>query len=293
MSLEAKAGMAAEVLLEERRVAARPAVPGFFREFFGTDQDAKDGTEGAERLRGILAEAVPYYWAAEQCRIVERVGRSVPLTWTPLAESFETTAGFFWFARCFGIAVPKSLRVDLRAVAWRLEPDALWLVWYCETNAEAGTVPMGLMRWQLHQSLGEALEALDALAPPGYREDGTLSAQAQWVRFSAAAFAFLEQRILLTRRVRPARAVRRRLPAPLREDWLRVVVLRRQVHLGPTAAGAGEVAWSCRWLVRGHWREQWFPSVGRHRPIFVLPYEKGPEDKPLKLPGATIFAVRR
>jgi hypothetical protein len=281
MSAETEAGIAAEMLLEERRREWR--LPAHYcGKYVGTE-------ESAELLREILAEAVPYYWAPEQCRIVERVGPSVPTQWTPLPESFETTAGFFWFARC--LRVVAATRVDLRAIAWRLEPDVLWLAWYCESGL--GPAPRGLMKYVLRKPLSEALHGIDALAPPEVRDNGTVPAQQQWLRFTAAAFAFLEQRILVTRRVRPARATRRRLAAPLPEDWLRVVTLRRRVQLGASAAGHDEVAWSCRWLVRGHWREQWFPSVGRHRPIFILPYEKGPEDKPLKLPGATIFAVRR
>ena len=52
--------------------------------------------------------------------------------------------------------------------------------------------------------------------------------------------------------------------------------------------------WSCRWLVRGHWRQQ--PCGAGHaerRPTWILPHLKGPERKPLKAPGAMVFAVVR
>lgn len=42
-----------------------------------------------------------------------------------------------------------------------------------------------------------------------------------------------------------------------------------------------EVEWSHRWLVRGHWRQQWYASEGVHRAIYINPHIKGPEDKPL------------
>ena len=41
------------------------------------------------------------------------------------------------------------------------------------------------------------------------------------------------------------------------------------------------VNWTHRWLVDGFWRSQWFPSLGRHRQIWISPYVKGPEDLPL------------
>jgi hypothetical protein len=37
-----------------------------------------------------------------------------------------------------------------------------------------------------------------------------------------------------------------------------------------------------RWIVRCHWRRQWYPSINAHQNILILPYTKGPEDKPLK-----------
>lgn len=42
------------------------------------------------------------------------------------------------------------------------------------------------------------------------------------------------------------------------------------------------VEWKSRWTVRMHARRQWYPKLGRHKTIFVGPYVKGPEDKPIK-----------
>lgn len=39
--------------------------------------------------------------------------------------------------------------------------------------------------------------------------------------------------------------------------------------------------WSHRWLVSGHWRNQWYPSEGVHRPIWIDAFVKGPSDAPL------------
>jgi hypothetical protein len=43
------------------------------------------------------------------------------------------------------------------------------------------------------------------------------------------------------------------------------------------------VDWSHRWIVQGHWRNQWYARAGEHRPKWIDPYPKGPEDKPLVL----------
>lgn len=46
--------------------------------------------------------------------------------------------------------------------------------------------------------------------------------------------------------------------------------------------GEGRIVdWSHRWIVDGHWRNQWYPSLGIHQSRYIDAYEKGPEDKPL------------
>lgn len=50
------------------------------------------------------------------------------------------------------------------------------------------------------------------------------------------------------------------------------------------------VDWECRWLVRGHLRNQYYPSTDTHRLKYIHPYMKGPEDKPIK---ERVYYVRR
>lgn len=42
-----------------------------------------------------------------------------------------------------------------------------------------------------------------------------------------------------------------------------------------------DVNWSHRFLVRGHWRRQWYPSDKTHRWVYILDYIKGDESLPL------------
>jgi hypothetical protein len=70
------------------------------------------------------------------------------------------------------------------------------------------------------------------------------------------------------------RRVQRELPA------LRVLSLSSGASVRPQEA-AGAVAWSRRWIVRGHWRNQpCGPSRSLRRRIWIDPFIKGPEDKP-------------
>lgn len=47
-----------------------------------------------------------------------------------------------------------------------------------------------------------------------------------------------------------------------------------------------------QWIVRGHWRQQWYPSRNDHRPIWIDPHIKGPEGTPL-LGGDRVHLLRR
>lgn len=88
-----------------------------------------------------------------------------------------------------------------------------------------------------------------------------------------------QQRIAVADRRQPSRPLRRaakRLDLPTQ---VTVVSLRRRSF--SEREEEGEVNWTHRWLVRGFWRNQWFPSEKRHRQIWISDYIKGPEDKPL------------
>jgi hypothetical protein len=117
--------------------------------------------------------------------------------------------------------------------------------------------------------------------------------------FVEAFFAFSKQRIAVIDLERPPRATRKRLErswAMKAEPLIRVINLRRKAHRlpGTGATGDGEaVNWSCRWIVRPHWRHQYYPSEQARHLTWIESYVKGPEDKPLKRSRVDIFSVNR
>ncbi len=76
---------------------------------------------------------------------------------------------------------------------------------------------------------------------------------------------------------------RKNLPQP--ED-VRVIKLRetKYAHREQNPVSGG-VEWSCRWLVEGHWRKQWYPAKGEHNTIWIDSYLKGPDGAPFKAPA--------
>jgi hypothetical protein len=74
-----------------------------------------------------------------------------------------------------------------------------------------------------------------------------------------------------------------------------IVYLRRRAQDGgPVKDSDGhQIDWSCQWMVKGHWRNQYHPRSQEHRPAFIQSYVKGPEDKPFRASPETIFAAVR
>lgn len=102
--------------------------------------------------------------------------------------------------------------------------------------------------------------------------------------------AFLDSPLAEPTEYRLPRPERRRLKKQNQhEPEIRVVTLRRKHY--PTGEISSSINWNWKWLVRGHWRNQWYAKSGEHKPVFVEPYVKGPEDKPLKSPRESIYSV--
>lgn len=63
-------------------------------------------------------------------------------------------------------------------------------------------------------------------------------------------------------------------------DQITYVSIRRATRSDTPGDGPGR-SYSHRWVVRGHWRRQWYPSQDRHIPIWITDHIAGPEDKPI------------
>lgn len=126
---------------------------------------------------------------------------------------------------------------------------------------------------------------------PGYPQD---SAIGDLMRRLFAAFSlFSEQRITVLEKGHLDRAAVRRLTREhIEPRTIRIVYLRRMRRSGTGTRTEQEREWQCRWVVSGHWRNQWYPLLATHKPHWITPYVKGPPDKPLR-GGERVFAVVR
>ncbi len=108
-------------------------------------------------------------------------------------------------------------------------------------------------------------------------------------RFFGAFCYFLSQRLLVSKAEKADRASRRRV----HDDRLIQVIELRATESNPSEALGNTIEHDFRWMVRGHWRKQPYgPKRGLVKPIWISPYVKGPDDKPVKI-NTRLFEVAR
>jgi hypothetical protein len=127
-----------------------------------------------------------------------------------------------------------------------------------------------------------------------FDEYGEPTGAREWWQLLQTSFRLMQQRIAHKGYELPHRARRRegaRLGFPADTEVV-VVRLRRESSEGIEEEG-GEANYSHRFIVSGHWRNQWYPSDKLHRQIWISPYVKGPEDKPLIVRPRRVFQWQR
>lgn len=109
-----------------------------------------------------------------------------------------------------------------------------------------------------------------------------------------ATWTLMQQSLSVSQHIPVDRPERRRCSrVGLPQEVLIVRLRRRSVdHDGPEDAEETGVSWSHRWLVGGHWRNQWLPSRAAHRVQWIAGYVKGPASKPLVVKDRVTAWVR-
>ncbi len=249
----------------------------------------------------ILQRAVPFYWHPSICSIISSTKSRDIDSWVFEPDRMPLLpAGFFWLAQPADLPLWDGDGTQLRAVAWEVVRSdrgfSLQVVTYHHFWGISNVVgDGGAIWWYQGESLGELIQSLsgsDAMTSNGYPIDPW---EIEALRWFATAIVFIEQRLLAASAQRAERHAAKRL---VREGWtheplIRVVELRRKAAQSKPSEDPKTVEWTHQWVVSGHWRQQPYPSLGIVQPKWIMPYVKGPEDKPLSPPRAKVFAVVR
>lgn len=288
------------------------------REVLAKDYTGKlprDGEFTLQVHQRALHTGTPFFWGGAICKLLEATAPTIP-NWTLTAEQLPCRSGFWWFEK--PLILPGweggDINEPITAMSWvhvyELPEDAApagSVVFMGEgehnypvrvyvtafTRFQGVNRPHGIptttVPWREGASLADLINS---------RETATIGNMERWsmkLRYFAAAMTFINQRILTTRAQSIPRHIQRQAARVLQHSpSVQVIELRAREHHYTERDGEPQARdWSHQWFVRGHWRQQWYPSLGTHQPKWIAPYVKGPDDKPLKAPSAQVFAVVR
>lgn len=126
----------------------------------------------------------------------------------------------------------------------------------------------------------------------------TVSSSMAFSRFFIAAAAWLRQKIVIESvggQIRQAARQLQRQHNLAETPRVRIVELRRSQYVKreDTVTDGNTRKLTCRFVVKGFWRNQWYATRQEHAQIYIESFLKGPADAPLKAAAPTVFVVRR
>lgn len=253
-------------------------------------------TQTGQFFAGMLSRAQAYSWSSECVTAVRVASRTVPpqISWSSL--ELPNNPAWWWLGH---------IDSDFaNAIAFGKDGDGWLYAFGCvAVDGDTQVVPYTWFGWKpgtpLSAISGQTIASVNANgkviaeSTPGDEVDKSAR---EIGRFIAAGCAWLNQRVVTDGIGRVERHRRKQLAREYGAEVsdVKVIQLRRAESSSRGPFDSGEpVEWSCRWIVNGHWRNQYHPSTGKHELKYILPYVKGPDDKPLKVPKHTVYAVNR
>lgn len=241
-----------------------------------------------------LFSADPVFVSAEMCEVVEAASASFkpePLLPTDLLTQF----GFVLYEKPFEVKDRFNEPTTIAAISWspmmvdlkdddvRMDGIALTIYAVAHPDAPVRILPMHLTPWWFSMSFG-GNEVDENDVPTGAE---------WWWKIAQTTLRLMQQRISARHGMRPDRACRREA---VRRGFgeREVVVVRLRRESGPgSEEPASDANYSHRFIVSGHWRNQWYPASGLHRQIWISPYVKGDESLPLVIRPRRVFTWDR
>lgn len=267
-------------------------------EWWGTLPDLSREHLGADEVTFITEAAVDYgqpwrlgelfYVTDDMTRLAISAARSMP-EFEMHRDDLPAEFGVMWFE------IPLNAEGDpIHACAWQVVTDrdahrvvqSVQITFYvstdCTTSRVTWTRFKGIELVRISMSGGQDQVLIGDNASP---EAG------QWGLAVRCAWLLMQQRIATVVDHHPDRASARRMARRGHGPSLvRVITLRSpEHHFEPGESGR---TYRHRWVVRGHWRKQWYATQSRHVPIWISPHIKGPGEAPL-LTGEKVYAWTR
>lgn len=265
-----------------------------------------------DEIRG-LQEAEVYFWEPRVTQLVLASGQQLPSHIKFDPRWMLTRSGWWWFgpsSPLIGYSDGHTHRY-VAALLYYTKGDRVHIhTYYREGNR---LLALGALSWHtvdtLEQTLEDYAQQTSKIKVTEEDDESGVKADAirtkmmeqlvEWKQASRNALVtfacgnlWLQQKIIVHEVGLLTRSASRRLERAGRLQDVLVVRLRRKEFAPRPKDGESEpVDWAWQWVVHGHWRDQ--PTKDGIKLIWIHPFIKGPEDKPLKPTAVRVFDVSR
>jgi hypothetical protein len=276
---------------------------------YGTDFSASaEGARLASAEAARIEKAELFWVSREMTELCVAAARTMP-AWSLQPDDLIAPAGMIYFEDLpsFRAGIPTTAMTWNRCpatIASRvLKGSGVWLSSYAERG---WLTQRGIDSSSLRLPMPRLVYNGESIASYGQHETGdvayTADDQGEIVETdsetlirSGGALAVFKTACLLMRQelaaasvIEPNRASRKRIQR-MQQEAKPVRVIRLRHASNSTGASESDREYHHQWIVRGHWRQQWYPSRQVHRPVWIAPHVKGPEGAPL-LGGEKVHA---
>ncbi|MSS45275.1 hypothetical protein FYJ43_04285 [Cutibacterium sp. WCA-380-WT-3A] len=242
--------------------------------------DGPRSADAATMRRSAKSIAAGSLWwvSADMTRVALDASQDMP-AWS-IAAAMPDTSGLLWWAG----RLPAVRYWDEDELA--MHAGQMTAIMWCLHDGAMSMVP--IIR------LGEAgwiMPTSASISTAATSEDMPRLGTARWpdaagvLSLLGATWTLMVEPQVAERRHRdqPRRDVARAARARESTSPITIVDLRPMRTVPePGAGGESGRRLHVRHVVRGHWRQQWYPSSGEHRPRWIHSYLKGPDGAPVK-----------
>lgn len=246
----------------------------------------------------LMQESLPVVWPDQFCKIAlagsaQLIAQGIPLE---LPVIPPTGRWHMWSQPIGEVSLDGNL-VPITSVLvypFRVKAnlDQINLAIRAFTEDSLGTRIVFWATYPIYFGEGGGSRALKELMEPFRTQRDQVELANIW-GYCLASEMFLNQRVFQSERAHVERHARKRYEKAKVDTEVHVIRLRVVERQYEKQTEAEAVEWTCRWMIRGHWTRQWYPSLGTHKLLWIMPYVKGPKDKPFRAPKPSVgFVVR-
>jgi hypothetical protein len=269
----------------------------------------------AHVLYAGLESAAPYWWDRE---IVETLGEAAKtLPSSKLSPSdVPLRLGWLYFEKETPVELPSGKPMNIKAILWVAGSENLDGEEHVTVRAVAehnlllgdehgvalvffSRMPDGRLlpclcsTWQFGFDIEE--RDPEVIKDVSHEERDVDALSQRGLSLFLSAMLFLQQKCVVNGVQALPRDARRRVEHRKTANVVQpvnVVYLRKPKH--QASGNHADVDWDHRWWVGPHWAIRWCgPGRREERRVLIMPYTKGPDDKPLHPPKKNLYAVVR